>query len=97
MLSRIPEAGVSRRLRSLVLRVTRTYAYQTNLDAGVLETMQELERRVHQLEFSLREQSDRAQRLEILCQDLAAAVETLRQRNEPGERGPGTPVPSRVT
>ncbi|MGH2867360.1 MAG: hypothetical protein ACRDNK_07300 [Solirubrobacteraceae bacterium] len=88
-----PEASVGRQLRSLVRRVIRP----PKSDAALLATVQALDRRVGVLEFSVRQQTERAERLELLGQDLVAAIEALRQRIAAGpsteDRVPETEVP----
>lgn len=50
--------------------------------AALIADTQQLERRVGKLEVAGREQADQLQRLEMLSEDLVAAVEALRQRVE---------------
>ena len=83
MPSASPEERASRRLRNLVLRVIGPYTDQTNVDPALRETVHALERRVRELEFSQRKQAERAERLEVLSQDLVTAIEALRQQAEP--------------
>ncbi|MGB9185697.1 MAG: hypothetical protein WCB67_16715 [Solirubrobacteraceae bacterium] len=87
---------MSGQFRNLALRVITPFTDQTKSDA-LVKTVHELERRVQQLEFSLHQQSERAERLEIVSQDLVTAADALRQRTERDDRGPGTDVPSRAT